>query len=91
MKKKKNEYIGWESSDGNLKIIEIIDGSAPVLCKVKCKICSQDNELFPEGYFIVNLHNVTRGHKPCGCSKSVKWNKDQWLILAKEPLEIEAL
>lgn len=83
MKKKKNEYIGWESSDGNLKIIEIIDGSVPVLCKVKCKICSQDNELFPEGYFIVNLHNVTRGHKPCGCSKSVKWNKDQWLILAK--------
>lgn len=78
------EFTEWESPDGNYKIIgtEGKQGNA-ILFKVTCKICSQDPELFPDGYFVSTKYNLLNGIKPCGCGKNVRWEPFQYLILTR--------
>lgn len=51
---------------------------------LKCSKCSQDRELFGEGYFrsvkgsLVNLSQV-----PCGCARSFDWSKEQYAVLCE--------
>ena len=47
--------------------------------KVECSICSQDKELFSEDFLISKSH-LLKGKVPCGCSKSPKWKKYQWVV-----------
>lgn len=89
MRSKKEDFIGWTSPDGNLEVIGIAgkgkDGKTSY--KITCKVCSEDKELFPDGYFIANKNNITNnGQLPCGCSKSPRWNKEQYIILLKRKL-----
>lgn len=80
----KGEFIGWKSDDLTLEVIGVPTGNHKNRAlKVTCIHCSKDTELFPEGYFISNKGNLLKGQKPCGCSKSHKWTKDQYIILAK--------
>lgn len=51
--------------------------------KVICHKCSKDNELFPQEYFTIQKSDFNRGSKPCGCSNQPKWNKEQYLVLAR--------
>lgn len=86
MRSKKEDFIGWKSPDGNLEVIGIAgkgkDGRT--LYKIACKLCSEDKELFPVEYFISNKNNLVYNNQcPCGCSFSPKWNKEQYIILAK--------
>lgn len=39
--------------------------------------------MFPAGYFKSLKRDLITGSKPCGCALNPKWNKDQFLILAK--------
>lgn len=48
-----------------------------------CTECSDDKELFPQGYFSCLKSRLIRGSKPCGCSKKPKWTQEQFLILAR--------
>lgn len=48
---------------------------------LKCATCSQDSELFGEGYFRSVKSVLIKGVIPCGCSKSVKWSIHQYNIL----------
>lgn len=48
---------------------------------LKCGTCSQDSELFGEGYFKSLKMSLVRGQLPCGCSKTPKWSKDQYKVL----------
>ena len=77
------EFVGWVSKDGNLKVTGIIgkNKQGNKLYSVTCKICSPDLELFPLGYFISTRGNLEIGKKPCGCSKRPKWTQDQFMIL----------
>ena len=77
---KLDDFIGWVSPDGNLKVVGIAGkkGRATTY-KVTCKICSQDPELFPLGYFISTKYNLKKGKKPCGCAKSCRWSEEQYL------------
>lgn len=77
------DFVGWISPDGNLEVTELIEKSKHSKYKVICKICSQDRELFPLGYFISEKYTLKRGTKPCGCSKNPKHTADQCLILAR--------
>lgn len=85
MQKKKREkaedFIGWKSDDGLLEAVSIHGTKATF--KVICNKCKEDTELFPLGYFISQKSHLIVGRKPCGCSKSPKWNKEQHLILAR--------
>lgn len=85
--KKKREkaegFVGWVSPDGNLKVVELIEKSKNSKYKVICKVCSEDKELFPLGYFISTKQHLLNGCKPCGCSKKPEWKDWQFLILAK--------
>lgn len=47
---------------------------------VKCSKCTQDSELFGEGYFKSLKDNLLRGKVPCGCSKRPLWSKEQFVI-----------
>ncbi|UNY40341.1 hypothetical protein KLEP7_gp135 [Pseudaeromonas phage vB_PpeM_ KLEP7] len=82
---KAEDFIGWISDDGNFEVIGIegkVTGKATRF-KFTCKVCSQDKELFPKGYFIAHKGNLLRGQKSCGCGKGIRWNKEQFLILAR--------
>lgn len=49
---------------------------------VKCDICSKDTELFGDGYFKTTKCELNMGGLPCGCTKAIKWNEDQWIVRA---------
>lgn len=56
---------------------------------LKCSKCSQDNDLFGEGYFKVLKCSLVRGTVPCGCSKSPKWSQEQFHTLCtRKSLEV---
>lgn len=48
---------------------------------LKCSICSQDSELYGEGYFRGTRTHLISGRLPCGCSKSPKRSKEQFATL----------
>lgn len=84
-REKAEDFIGWKSPDGKLEVVGIAgkDKWSVALFKVTCTECSKDKELFPNGYFVSNKSNLKTGRKPCGCSKSPKWEEWQYLILAR--------
>lgn len=87
-REKAEDFIGWVSSDGNLKVVGMFEkerGNRKY--KVICKICSQDPELFPDGYFVSTRQSLERGGKPCGCSIKPEWTKDQCLIRVRRSAE----
>lgn len=71
--KEQLRVVGWSGRINNIRYYIL-----------KCSVCSQDPELFGEGYFrttkarLINLKQT-----PCGCSKSHLWNKDQYYIRCK--------
>lgn len=82
-REKAEDFVGWVSPDGNLKVVELVEKSKHSKYKVVCKICSEDKELFPLGYFISTKQHLLNGSKPCGCSVKPEWSLDQFLILVK--------
>lgn len=79
------DFIGWKSEDGKLKVVGIIgkDKWGVNKYKVTCEVCSLDTELFPEGYFVCSKGELKRGRKPCGCAKSPRWDSRQFLVIVK--------
>lgn len=72
--------VGWA---GKLK------GKSDKYYILKCNTCSQDAELFGEGYFRSLKDNLTKGKLPCGCSKAPKWSKAQYIVLcSRKALEL---
>ena len=86
--KNKMKYLGLKSNDGLLEVIDVgADKCGGTMLKVTCEVCSKDTELFPEGYFMINLSNFNKGVKPCGCSTSPRWEKEQFLVRAQRDAE----
>ena len=48
---------------------------------LKCSKCSQDPELFGEGYFKSLKGHLLSGQLPCGCSSIPRWSKEQFAVL----------
>lgn len=83
-------FIGWKSEDCKLEVIDkdkIQGKSRKQYYRVVCNICKEDTELFPTGYFITTKERLLNGNIPCGCSKSYRWNKDQYLIRIKRSIK----
>lgn len=59
--------VGWSGKSGSNKCYIL-----------KCSKCSQDSELFGEGYFNSPKSSLVRGQIPCGCAKFVKWTEQQY-------------
>ena len=64
------EVIGWSGKSGSKKYYIL-----------KCNKCSQDGELFGEGYFKASRYNLLKPAIPCGCSYHPQWSKDQYSTL----------
>lgn len=81
---KAENFIGWKSEDGKLEVIGIHgkQGNASIF-KVTCTECCKDKELFPDGYFVSLKCHLVNNRKPCGCAKTPRWTKEQFLILAR--------
>lgn len=45
-----------------------------------CSICSKDKELWPEGSIQTPSSSFMKGKVSCGCSKTPRWTKEQFLI-----------
>lgn len=56
-------------------------GRGNKLYVLKCSKCSQDIELFGKGLFKGMKGDLVNGQVPCGCSKSPKWSKGQFVTL----------
>lgn len=80
---KAEDFIGWVSPDGKLRVVSIVKKSKHTTFKLVCTECSKDPELFPDGYFVSVKSSMVRGIKPCGCGKNVRWKDWQYLILAR--------
>lgn len=50
---------------------------------VICEFCSQDNELFGQGYFEIKRGSLTRGLLPCGCGAQPHWTRPQYTVLCQ--------
>lgn len=81
---KPEDFIGWESEDGLLRVtgIEVNKSSSHTLYKVTCGVCSDDKELFPAGYFVGKKYALKKGSKPCPCSKNFQLEDWQYIIKA---------
>ena len=68
--------------EGQLKVVgrsgEIWSAKYYIL---KCNKCSQDSELFGDGYFKSLKGSLVRGSVPCGCSYTAKWSQEQYFVL----------
>ena len=81
--KKENDFVGWKTPDGLHTVCDLLySNGSKKMYSIHCEICSKDTELFPNG-FVSSKHRMLNNIKPCGCSKSYKWNAEQLLILAK--------
>lgn len=79
---KAKDFIGRVFNDGKLKVVELVEKSKHSKFKVVCKICVEDKELFPDGYFIATKESLVRGTIPCGCSACRNWSEYEYLVLA---------
>jgi hypothetical protein len=84
-REKPEDFVGWKSEDGLLEVVGIYGrtGKSVAIFKVICNKCKEDKELFPLGYFISQKSDLINGTKPCGCAKNHRWNKEQYLVLAR--------
>lgn len=75
--------------DGQLQVIGHNKSKGNKKCYIlKCAICSQDSELFGDGYFkSVKNSLINIGALPCGCAMYPKWDKKQYYILATRRAE----
>ena len=48
---------------------------------VKCSKCTQDPELFGDGYFKTTKSSLSRGNMPCGCAAHPRWSESQYAVL----------
>lgn len=64
------EVIGWSGKVGSKKYYIL-----------KCSKCSDDTELFGEGYFRTVKSNLIVGRISCGCSDATKWTEWQYSVL----------
>lgn len=54
---------------------------------VKCSVCSEDPELFGEGYFTHTYVGLENGCWPCGCGRRPKFTEAQWLVKCRREAE----
>lgn len=54
---------------------------------VFCSVCAEDPELFGLGLFLITKNKIQIGRIPCGCSKSVFWTEDQYIVKIKREIE----
>lgn len=83
-REKPEDFVGWVSPDGLLKVVELLEKGKHPKYKVTCEICSQDTLMFPLGYFIRTKYELLDGKKPCGCAKNTRWTEEQWMIRAND-------
>lgn len=64
------QVVGWSGKNWSNKFYIL-----------KCTKCSQDSELFGEGYFRSLKGGLVYGQVPCGCSNIPKWSREQYAML----------
>lgn len=70
-KERQLTVVGWSGRKGSSKLYIL-----------KCTNCSQDSELFGQGYFrSIKSSLVNLGQVPCGCSKSPRFSEKQYEVL----------
>lgn len=83
MENKIDAFIGstfLTPKDGVLTVVGISDrkSGSNKIYRLKCSICSEDRELFPDLFESVK-GSLMKGKVPCGCSKSMKWDTTQYI------------
>lgn len=70
------EVVGWSGKAIRIKYYIL-----------KCNICSEDKELFGNGYFGSFKGSLVKGALPCGCAPSPKWTKEQYITICSRKAE----
>lgn len=95
------KQVKWSSSQICLLIDRLLENttftrtSTPVYAKsnftLRCEVCSEDKELWPDGSIQSQYNVLNRWTKPCGCSLSPKWTEAQNLIRCKRYVKSKPL
>lgn len=71
------KVVGWSGRQQSSKLYIL-----------RCTTCSQDKELFGEGFFRSKKGNlVILNQSPCGCTRSPRWTKEQYFVLCSRKAE----
>ena len=84
MSEKVDDFIGREFPTPKGGVLTVIGKSTKIKGKVikytcECSTCSADKELFPDAFYSAK-YNLENGSIPCGCTKGVKWSKEQYMV-----------
>lgn len=79
------EFVGTQfptPKGGVLMVTGVVgkDKSNVAVFSLECSVCSQDSELFPDGFTSLKA-GLLRGRVSCGCSKIPKWTRYQYETL----------
>lgn len=81
-----DDFIGtqFQTPTGSMLTVNHIIGKQQrrKLYDVSCSICSEDKELYPNG-FVASKSDMTRGRIPCGCSKKPQLSEQQYSVIVK--------
>lgn len=80
-----DEWSSLSQTFGSYNQLEVVGYNGQTCSKkyyiLICNICSQDTELFGQGYFRSNKYNLLHGRIPCGCSHHPsKWSITQYYV-----------
>jgi hypothetical protein len=70
------QVVGWSGKSGSNRYYIL-----------KCSKCSQDSELFGEGYFRSVKGSLVKCQVPCGCAKNPRWSQGQFSVLCSRKAE----
>lgn len=75
----KEVFEGAEKITPKGGVLRVISVEKYGVCLCTCSICSEDKELFPEGFFKVSRYRLIKGSIPCGCTR-IKWSESQYKV-----------
>ena len=77
---KKDKYLGMKIRTPKKGVLTVVGwetkGCRSKMYKLKCSLCSEDLELFPD-YFTLDTSSLTRKVIPCGCYSKYRFNEQQ--------------
>ena len=68
-KEQQLQVVGWNGKAQNSKKYFL-----------KCALCSEDPEMFKDGYFSCSKYHLLSGLLPCGCAVKYKWTEEQYKL-----------
>lgn len=72
----------FPTKKGGVVTIVAFEEGSPTHCLIRCSICHEDKELFPEP-LKCSKYKLKKGQQCCACGKTYYWTEKQYIIRVK--------